>query len=276
MNPDDIWDSVGKREYETGIDRGVVYPDNGPGTAWFGLTGVSMAPQGGTPTAYYQDGINHLNEPGTEQFSGTITAFTYPDEFAVCDGTYGAVSYMTSRQVNGLLLDQQERKPFHLTYRTKIGSDVDGLEHGYKIHLIYNALASPSPRDFKSLSNVTSPLTFSWAFTTTPEQVPPFRPTSKLTIDSRLAPKEMVEELEDILYGLAPGQLPRFPSMSEVLTIFDEWPSLEVAFDPSSGMNQAKFSTWLNDLRGNISQGLFTRPDNSRIKTTGVAGIFTF
>lgn len=204
------WGATGTRYYETGVDRGVLYV-NGYGVAWTGLTSVVESPSGGEATPRYIDGIKYSNTASSEEFAATITAFTYPDEFAQCDGTHEVRS--------GLFLHQQIRKPFGLSYRTKIGNDLSE-DHGYKIHLVYNALVSPSERENATVADETDPNDFSWTITTRPPVISGYKPTAHFTIDSRDTDPEVLSLVEDILYGTE-IESPRMPTFEELLEVFD-------------------------------------------------------
>lgn len=206
------WSAVGERFYETGVDRGVLYVGNIPGVAWTGLTSVSESPTGGDAKAYYIDGVKYLNLSSAEEFEATIEAFASPPEFGPCDGTVSVQ--------NGLFVTQQPRKPFGLSYRTRIGNDIDGTDHGYKIHLIYNALAAPSSRPNNTMGDSTDPISFSWSITTLPPSFTGYKPTAHFLIDSRMTPKETLIEIEDILYG-SDASAPRLPFAQEVVDIFN-------------------------------------------------------
>lgn len=205
------WSAVGERFYETGVDQGVLYVGTNPGVAWTGLTSVSESPSGGEPKAYYIDGIKYLNLSSAEEFEATVNAFNSPPEFGPCDGT---VSIQ-----NGLFVTQQPRKPFGLSYRTKVGNDIDGSDHAYKIHIVYNALAAPSERSNNTIGDSTDPNSLSWSITTRPPLVTGFKPTAHFLIDSRLTPQEVLTEIEDILYG-SDANSPRLPSALELTDLF--------------------------------------------------------
>lgn len=209
------WDSVGERLYETGVDRGVLYIPNGgvydTGIGWNGLTKVTEKPSGASPSPLYADNGKYLNLISAEDFSGTIEAFTYPKEFAACDGT-GAPAV-------GIAVGQQSRKSFGFAYRTKVGNDVLAGDYGYKIHLVYGALASPSERAYETVNDSPSALAFSWDFTTTPVNVPNFKPSAILTIDSTKVIAANLLVLENALYGTA-GTTPRLPLPTEVIEMF--------------------------------------------------------
>jgi hypothetical protein len=209
------WDNVGERRYETGVDRGVLYlPDNVgeyvEGHAWNGLTTVTESPSGAESNPQFADNIKYLNLVSAEQFGGTIEAYTYPNEFGQCDGT--------AEPQPGIYLGQQGRRSFGLAYRTKIGNDLDGSDHGYKLHLVYGALASPSDKAFASINDSPEAIAFSWDITTTPVSVAGFKPTALLTVDSTKVTAAKLAALEAILYG-TPTDNPRLPLPDEVITL---------------------------------------------------------
>jgi hypothetical protein len=210
------WDKVGERFYENGVDQGVLYlPDAqgvyGEGHAWNGLVTVTEAPTGADSHPQYADNKKYLNLIAAEQFGATIDAFTYPDEFGQCDGT--------AEPSAGVLVGQQHRRIFGLAYRTRVGNDVDGDDYGYKLHLVYGALAAPSQKAFATVNDTPSAITFSWAITTTPVDVPDMKPTATIVIDSTRVDPDALALLEDILYGSAGGD-PRLPLPAEVLDLF--------------------------------------------------------
>lgn len=214
------WDQVGQRFYETGVDRGVLYlPTNGvynAGYAWNGLTAVTESPSGAEANPQYADNIKYLNLVSAEEFGATIEAFTYPDKFAECDGT-AVVN-------NGVAIGQQRRRIFGLSYRTRVGNDVDATELGYKIHLVYGAQAAPSEKAYATINDSPEALTFSWELTTSPVTVgtisgKTYNPTAILTIDSTKVSATNLAVLEDALYGTA-GADPRLPLPAEVIGMF--------------------------------------------------------
>lgn len=205
------WNAPGERYFETGVDRGVLYVDANSGVSWTGLISVAESPSGGDPRPYYQDGIKYLNIASKEEFEATINAFTAPKEFAPCDGV-GAMQ-------NGLFATQQPRKTFSLCYRTMIGNDVDGQDHGYKIHLVYNALAGPSERSNSTLGDNVEPNSLSWKITTLPPTMSGLKPTAHFVIDSRYTDPTRLANVEDILYGSDAADA-RIPSVSELMSIF--------------------------------------------------------
>ena len=193
------WDDTGKRIYETGVDHGVLYPYGtseapyGTGVAWNGLTNVSENPSGAESSPIYADNIKYVNLMSNEEFGATIEAYTYPDEFAECDGS--------KELAPGVYAGQQARKTFGLSYRTKIGNDVDGEDYGYKLHLIYGALAAPSERSYATINDSPEAITFSWEISTTPVEVTGGKPTACITIDSTKVDATKLAALEKILYG---------------------------------------------------------------------------
>ena len=212
------WDQTSEKLYETGVDRGVVYPQTSEGTypkgaAWNGLTGVTESPSGAEPTPLYANNHKYLDLMSAEEFAATIEAYTYPDEFAECDGS--------AVLAKGVKVGQQKRKKFGLTYRTKIGNDVDGDAHGYKIHIIYNCLAAPSERSYATVNDSPEAITMSWEVSTTPVEIKDFEPAAHLEIDSTKADPIKLKELEDILYGKdgEPASEARLPLPNEIATI---------------------------------------------------------
>ena len=199
------WDHTGERRYETGIDRGVLYPRNdegvyGDGVAWNGLVSVSENPSGAEPTPLYADNIKYLNLMSIEEFGATIEAYTYPLEFEKCDGA--------AEIADGLHIGQQPRSVFGMSYRTLIGNDITA-EHGYKIHVVYGALASPSEKSYETINETPDAITFSWEVTTTPVEIEGFKPSATVTIDSTKILPDKLEEIETKLYGdgTTPGKL---------------------------------------------------------------------
>lgn len=208
-----IWNAVGSRYYEAGLDRGVLYLEGQVGLPWSGLTGVTESSSGGDAKPLYIDGVKYLNLSEKEEFEATLTAFTYPVEFAACDGT--------ARARPGLFLSQQRRQSFGLSYRTRIGNDLQGTDYGYKIHLIYNALVMPSEQTFGTLGNSTDVADFSWKITTKPIIFPGFKPTSHLILDSRFIDPVTMGLVEDKLYG-ASGSNAHLPDFTELLAQLDD------------------------------------------------------
>ena len=212
-----VWDQTGERLYETGVDRGVLYLlDNlgaySNGVAWNGLTGVTESPSGAEATDLYADNIKYLTMRSTETFGATVEAYTYPDEFAECDGS--------ASLADGVMIGQQSRKTFGLCYRTVVGNDVNGNDHGYKLHLIYGATASPSEKAYATINDSPEAITFSWELSTTPVNVTGFKPTASITIDSTKADPDCLAALEAVLYGGdEPSSNARLPLPDEVKTL---------------------------------------------------------
>lgn len=212
-----VWDNTGERLYETGVNQGVLYPQGVNGTyplgvAWNGLTAVTESPTGAEATPLYADNIKYLNLMSAEEFGATIEAYTYPDEFAQCDGS--------AEIATGVMIGQQSRKVFGLSYKTALGNDVDGTDHGYKLHLIYGALAAPSEKGYSTINDSPEAITFSWEITTTPVAVTGFKPTASITIDSTKADATKLAALEAILYG-ADLEEARLPLPDEVATLME-------------------------------------------------------
>ena len=210
-----VWDAVGEHIFETGVRNGVLYLKDAQGAystgvAWNGLTSVSESPEGAEPTDLYADDIKYLTLMSAENFKATIEAYTYPDEFAECDGS--------ATIADGITIGQQSRKPFGLCYRTAIGNDTDGNEHGYKLHIVYGCQASPSEKQYSTINDSPEAITFSWEVSTTPVNVNGKKPTATLIIDSTKADKAKLTALEAILYG-AESTDPRLPLPDEIATL---------------------------------------------------------
>lgn len=209
-----VWDQTGERLYETGVKNGVLYVQEGgiypAGVAWNGLTAVTESPSGAEATALYADDIKYLNLMSNEEFGATVEAYTYPDEFAECDGSASLAT--------GVMLGQQKRKTFGLCYRTALGNDVDGSDYGYKLHIIYGALAAPSEKAYATINDSPEAITFSWELTTTPVQVEGYKPTASITIDSTKADPTQLAALEAILYGSEDTEA-RLPLPDEIKTL---------------------------------------------------------
>lgn len=212
------WNAVGSRFYEAGVDRGVLYVDGYPGVPWNGLTSVNESPSGGDPKSFYQDGVKYLAVPSPEEFEGTITAFTYPDEFSRCNGD--------AEPRSGMYLTHQKRKPFSFSYRTTIGNDLSESA-GYKLHIVYNALASPSERANQTFTDSTDPNDFSWKITCKPPAMSGYKPTSHVVLDSRSTDPSALSAVEDILYGTDTDQA-RLPTIDDLLAAYDTISTLTV------------------------------------------------
>ena len=209
-----VWDETGKRLYETGVSQGVLYPQSSGtypnGVAWNGLTAVTESPSGAEATPLYADNIKYLNLFSAEEFGATIEAYTYPDEFMACDGS--------AQIAKGAYIGQQNRKQFGMCYKTLLGNDVDANDHGYKLHIIYGAMASPSEKAYATVNDSPEAITFSWEVTTTPVNVTGYEPTASIVIDSTKCNAEKLADLEEILYGSAEEE-PRLPLPNEIVTV---------------------------------------------------------
>lgn len=218
------WDKVGERTYETGVDRGVLYPQVSgaypEGVAWNGLTSVSESPSGAESTALYADNMKYLNLKSAEEFGATIECYTYPPEWKKCDGQ--------AELAAGVTIGQQTRQNFGFCYRTKKGNDTEGEDYGYLLHLIYGCSASPSEKSYETINDSPDAITFSYEITTTPINVDGHKPTAVITIDSTEVDAGKLKDLEDILYGTAAvtGETPtaevkaRLPLPDEIVTLF--------------------------------------------------------
>lgn len=211
-----VFDQTGEKTYETGVSKTVLYVrkdassyDNG--VAWNGVTAVNEAPTGAESSPVYADNIKYLNLTSAEEFKATLEAYTYPEEFEVCDG---------SAEVKpGVTIGQQDRKQFALCYRTEVGNDVEGTSHGYKLHFIYNCQAAPSSKDYQTINGDPEAMTFSWEISTTPVVVTGYKPTATLVVDSRKVESTKLKELEDKIYGTESTE-PTMPTIEEVIAIF--------------------------------------------------------
>lgn len=259
-----VWDANGERFFEAGVDRGVLYPKSGPGVAWNGLVSVTESPDGGAAAPLYLDGHKYHNEATPEEFTATIAAFTYPDEFEEMDGT--------GSSGRGLSYGQQPRHEFGLTYRTGLGNDLEGVDHGYKIHLIYDALAAPTQKTNTTHTNTPAVNTFSWGITTKPQVISGRKSTSHLVIDSTDSDPVSMLNLENILYGTF-GIEPRLPTPIEVVELFDDWARLEIIPALTTGLVKLKYHG-LPDLKGDGYIGLYEAPEETRLKQTTELGLY--
>lgn len=212
-----VWDKTGERLYETGVKNGVLYVYDtkqkkyGSGVAWNGLTAVTESPSGAEATPLYADDIKYLNLLSAEEFGATIEAYTYPDEFAECDGS--------ASLSEGVYIGQQNRKAFGMAYKTTLGNDTDGNDYAYKLHIIYGALAAPSEKAYATINDSPEAITFSWEVTTTPVEVTDHKPTASITIDSTKADKTKLEALEKKLFGDTDTE-PELPLPDEIAAMF--------------------------------------------------------
>lgn len=243
-----VWDKTGERFYETGVDRAVLYPISSAGlynkgVPWNGITGITESPSGAEPNNLYADNIKYLVLVGAEDFGLTVECYTYPDEWEECDGS--------AEIAPGVVAGQQNRKVFGLSYRTKLGNDVDGQDHGYKLHLVYGGLASPSERGYQTVNDSPEPINPSWEITTTPVDVPGYKPTARLIITSTKVDPAKLKALEDILYGTE-DQDARLPLPEEVIQLLK--PSVAVTASPESA-DATLFGKKVSDLQTNVAVG---------------------
>lgn len=213
-----VWNEAGKRLYETGVDRGVLYVSDGSGgyqkgVVWNGLVSVNESPSGAEATPLYAGNVKYVELMSNEEFGASIEAYTYPEEFEQCDGS--------AELANGITIGQQPRKSFGLCYRTKIGNDTAGDEHGYKIHLIYGAKAAPTEKSYTTINDSPEAITFSWEITTTPIEVAGHKPTATLTIDSTKVTPTALTAIETKLYGDTTGEA-TLPTPAEILALIAE------------------------------------------------------
>lgn len=212
------WDQTGERIYETGVSNGVLYVQkaNGSydnGVAWNGLSTVTESPSGAESNAIYADNIKYLALTSAEEFGATVEAYTYPDEFAECDGS--------AEVADGVMIGQQDRKAFGMAYKTIVGNDTEKNAHGYKLHMIYGATAAPSEKGYSTVNDSPEPITLSWELSTTPVEVTGYKPTATLVIDSTKANSEKLKALEDILFG-SDETGARLPMPNEVISLMKE------------------------------------------------------
>lgn len=280
-----IWNNSGDRNYEAGVDRGVFYTSEGDGVVWNGLISVTESPSGGESTPYYIDGTKYLNVVNSKEFNGKIEAYTYPKEFAEYDGW----------QIldNGIIVDEQERKPFGFSYRTGIGNDVNGQDHGYKIHIVLNALVSPTESSYSTIGDSTDPLNFSWTFTTMPESSlskPELEPLSHFVIDSTMTHPTQLQYIERILYGVTshtytrdgyifvvPDATPRLPTLDEMFAIFaNSLVSVIIQENTTTGISELVISDSVKgDLKGRFVDGIFVTAEDSRLTQSVTPGLYT-
>lgn len=247
------WGVPTERFYESGVDRGVLYVTSDAGVAWNGLVSVTEAAKGGEAKPAYLDGVKYRNIASSEEFEATIEAFTAPIEFGLCDGNVGIS--------NGLIATRQRRRPFNLTYRTKVGSSADA-NLGYRIHIIYNALAAPAEHMHSTLGDSNDVSTLSWTITTQPPYLMGYKPTAHYIIDSRFTTDETLSALEDILYGTDSAQA-RIPDVEELAMMFGYSENLIVTVLPGGGEFRAQGTAVTLDL-----DGVF-QIDHSRVVING-------
>lgn len=260
------WDAPGTRFYETGVDRGVLYPEGATGVAWNGLSAVTQAPTGAEVNSQYADNSKYANIQSPENFEGTIESYTYPEEFEQCDGS-ASVGL-------GISIGQQPRKPFNLAYRTLIGNDIS-IDAGYQIHLIYNAMALPTEKSRTTVSDTPEAMALSWGFTTTPviSESKRYHPSSHVTINSLRTPKVLLSVIEDILYGTE-DQAPTIMSIDTLLDLYEANPQMFMLNpNPTTGL-VSMTSVDAGDLFGSAKSGLYIAPHTTRLKHEILPGLF--
>jgi len=256
------WDEVSKRYYEAGIDRGVLYLGSGRGVPWNGLTGVEESFDGDASESSYFDGVKNRDSASFGDYAGTLRAFTYPDEFLEFEGVVDLGG--------GLYVDDQAPKPFNLTYRTRVGNDVDGPTHGYKIHILYNLTVVPDPKNYETHSDSRAPLEFSWSLTSVPQDVTQNRPTAHVILDSRLLNTSMLRGLESVLYGTNTTEA-RLPDINELIDFITAWDPKVI--DPRSN-GIAILTNAIGDLTASVISGLYYALPTTRLVETEVKGLF--
>lgn len=262
-----LWDQDGQRRYETGVNKGVLFPYSNnayqKGVAWNGLTAVSENPSGAESTPLWADNIKYLNLISTEEFGATIEAYTYPNEFAACDGS--------AFLVPGVSIKQQKRSKFGFSYQTRIGNDVDGSDYGYMIHIVYGAQAAPSSKSYATINDSPEAITLSWELTTTPIEFPGMKPTAHVTIDSTqfvtADDKLKLKALEDMLYGTENSD-PMLPTPDQLMSIFSNSPVVT----PSVSVVPSRTAV---DVGAKVTLFAYTIPNNSTVtwSTTDTAYI---
>lgn len=266
-----IWDKVGDRRFEAGVDRGVLYTTGGLGVPWNGLKSVKESPSGGDATPYYVDGEKYVNVPARVELGGSIDALTYPDEFGIHDGSY---SFDT-----GLTVFQQRRLPFSMSYRTKYGNDVAGADYGYRIHIIYEMLAEPAEREYSSVSDSIEPLSFSWNFTTTPRKPVSdtnLAPLAHVVLDSTKTSANLMSFVEELLYGTA-SKPPTLISLNNLVKLFEHPQALlGISQNTTSGLNSLVSDPARGDLFGQLAEGLYAAPASTHLVPTAIPGLYTW
>lgn len=267
------WHSAGDNVYETGVDRGVLYVGGLPGVPWNGLVSVEHGSSGAAVTPHYFNGVRFYNELANEEFYATITAFTYPDEFALCDGS--------SYDSYGIGFTEQDRQPFGLVYRTGVGDDLRGIASAYKLHVVYNATAIPSAGSaYESMGSDINLTNFAWNISTIPESFETFKPTAHLVLDSRKISPSAMEALEDGFYGTS-SEDGRLLTLGEIVsTIVDKSGRLRIIPNTTSGigvlipMTGSEFGQQA-DLTGKTDKGIYTLTTDTRLSETGNLGLYT-
>lgn len=257
-----LWDQVSKRFYEAGLDRGVLYLADGRGVAWSGLTSVEEDFGGEATSPVFFDGVKVRDNPSTGDYSATLTALTYPDEFLEYEGG-GALG-------NGLYVDDQPAKTFGLSYRTRVGNDVQNLDLGYKIHILYNLTATPESIGNETLTDSPNPNSFGWKLSSVPQEAVGYRPTAHVMFDSRYIWSDLREGLESILYG-GDNADARLPSINELLDFVKAWGPQFIVPNSISGL--AQLVDGMGDLTPSTTTGVYVALPNTRLVETEIPGI---
>lgn len=260
------WDTLDNRFFEAGVDRGVLYPAGGFGVVWNGLINVTTDVTDIDTEPYYMDGLKVRHDASRGEITASIEAFMYPDEFMACEG-YENLN-------NGLYAGQQDRQMFNLTYRTLLGSsDSTSVGDRYRIHILYNALATPAQRSNQTLGEDIEPSTFSWDITTLPENVRGLAPTSHFVVDSSELSEYVLMSLEDLIYG-SPGTSPQLPSGQHLVDFLESWTGLGIEPNLTTGIAKLTNVGPNDDLNGDLGTGLFTRDPDSRLTPTTIPGLY--
>lgn len=259
-----VWDDVGKHYYEAGVDRGVLYIDNYEGVSWSGLVNVVEEYPDFDTAPQYLDGVKYADNAPYTDFSGTISALTYPDVFEECQGFY--------EWSEGFGVDNQPPKPFGFSYQTKIGNDTEGIDHAYQIHVVYNATAVISETTHETLSDASTPVAFAWNITTQPVFVDNYRPTAHIIFDSRYLDQNIITTVESFLYGgvFANAYL---PSINDFVTMILNWDPKIIVANTTTGM--CLLTPGLGDLTPGRISGLYMPLANTRLRVSSLAGLYT-
>ena len=251
-----IWDKTGERLYEAGVSNGVLYLQKTDGSydigvAWNGLTAVNENPTGAEANSMYADNKKYAVIRSAEELGGTIEAYTYPDEFSQCDGS--------AEIIPGAYIKQQKRTPFGLVYKTLIGNDTEELDHGYKIHLIYGATASPSEKAYETINDSPDGIIFSWEYETIPTEVPGYKPTSSIELDSTKINRDKLKAIEDILFGTENTD-PRLPSPAEIIEILNRYKLTFVAVGGGESLTGATIIVYSDSEKTQVVSDLNNLP----------------
>lgn len=257
------WDKVGDRFFETGIDHGVLYLSDGTGVPWSGLTGLDEDFGGDSTDPKYLDGVKYLDEPSFGDYSATLKAFTYPDEFLEYEGA--------ADLGNGLSVDDQAAKPFGLSYRTLVGNDIDGSSHAFKIHILYNLTATPDALTHETLNDSPTPADFSWRLSSIPQDAKGYRPTAHVIFDTRFIWKDLLQSLEGMLYGSDTNDA-YLPSINDLIDFAAAWGPQIITPDTVGGL--ATLSDGMGDLTPSTTTGIYVAISSGRLVETATPGLY--